>query len=168
MKKKRGVSDEPSMEPIDHFWHQILHLYGSKTTGFFDPLILEQYYPEGFGNGKATVAEYGIWLTMAAHKSLTEAQIRECQSFVKSSTLRKVLGRMVETNLLNRQGQNYSIRFRNGQDHEMIYTALLKAQPLCKQMVGAIEDYIQEFENRNGNGNGRHGSDRHVNKNSKK
>jgi hypothetical protein len=142
--------NHPPPLPLDHHYLTILQLYGELTTMSLDKVILADYYPDGFGREKATVAEYGLFLVMLAHygKPMTEAQLKELQPYATSSNLRKVLARMVTNGILRKRGQNYSLIPRANHTYPRIEEVLAKMLPRVQQWETAIRHFLEEYDRR--------------------
>jgi hypothetical protein len=174
LSKERAVVENESSNSRDaqfHYLARVLQSYGELASSVFAPMILREHYPDGFGHNKASPVEYGIFLFMAAHLNtpLTEAQIRDRQLFIQSSSLGKLLTKMVETGYLKRQGLNYSLNLTAKDDYQAVYESLLRAIPAIEQLDNASRNFVKEFERRNGigigNGNGNGNGNENENSN---
>ena len=158
LKERRALEKEyiASRDAQFHYLARVLQSYGELASSVFAPMILREHYPDGFGKGKASAAEYGIFLFMAAHLNTprTEAQIKDKQLFVQPSSLHYLLTNMVESEHLKRQGLNYSLNLTEKDDYQAVYESLLRSVPVIEQLDNAVRNFIKEFERRNGNDNG--------------
>jgi len=150
---KMESSDAHSVA-LDHDWLAVLRLYGEGTTMTLDPVILADYFPDGFGKGKHTVAEYGLFLVFLAHYGtpLTFAQLKELQPYATTNNLNVLLGKMTDNGILERKGQNYRLIARSGHDYARIADALRKMVPLAQQFATAVRHFLEEFDSQNNNG----------------
>ncbi len=152
-----ATNNNKTSNMLDTLYLEILKIYGELTITVINPVILDDYFPEGFGKKRATVAEYGVFLTMLPllGKQVSTHQLEEQQPFLKGTSLDRGLRRMLATGKLEKRGLNHSVAVRENYDHQAARKMAVRALPLAQQLASLLERYVQEFERQDGHRNGR-------------
>ncbi|MCA1452100.1 hypothetical protein I6F35_02585 [Bradyrhizobium sp. BRP22] len=159
-RKKTSVTkkEEERDAALNHLLLQVLRFYGELSIDF-DPLIIAEYFPEGLGRPergeggegrKASVAEYGLLLTLFSWlgRPFTQAQLKEAQQYVPTN-LDKVLRRMAGRGFLDKKGPNYFFQPRSTHNYERAAKEIMRARAVLQQLDVAMVAYLQAEEERN-------------------
>jgi hypothetical protein len=69
-----------------------LHRYGSDNDGWYAPTVLHRAWPEDLGDGNSFLIVYHVWQSTV--------QIVACPARQKRSTIRNLVGRMINAKVI--------------------------------------------------------------------